>query len=124
VSENVREGLAAAELQDDNKNAPPVPPVPPVPKPNRRRSRQLLQVDANLNGGGSKEEEKEQGRIADSALESLSELMKQTTNIKKKIILWKKIFPPLPEDQKKNLLFLWVDHHCQKMLMNLVKKNQ
>ena len=61
VSENVREGLAAAELQDDNKNAPP---VPPVPKPNRRRSRQLLQVDANLNGGGSKEEEKEQGRIA------------------------------------------------------------
>ena len=32
--------------------------------------------------------------------------MKQTTNIKKKIILWKKIFPPLPEDQKKKFIIL------------------
>jgi len=88
ISENVREGLKAAAKDDKD--------APPVPKPNRRRS--LLQIDANLNG---EESEKEKGRIADSALESLSELLIQTTNKKKKIELWKKIFPPLPEDQKK-----------------------
>jgi len=65
-------------------------------------------VGAGAGGGnrrrrllGVGDDNDESGRIADSALESIAELFKQTKSLEKKQKLWKDVVTKLPEEQRK-----------------------